>query len=51
MHGTKTGLFTHRQGRIGGRRRMMTKEVVERCRQMLANGSTRQQIADVIGGE
>lgn len=29
---------------------MMTKEVVERCRQMLANGSTRQQIADVIGG-
>ncbi len=36
-------------GRVGGRRRVMTKEVVERCRRMLENGATRQQIADVIG--
>lgn len=27
----------------------MTPEVVERCRRMLENGATRQQIADVIG--
>ena len=27
----------------------MTEEVVERCRRMLENGATRQQIADVIG--
>ncbi|HDK5219735.1 TPA: Hin recombinase, partial [Klebsiella pneumoniae] len=37
------------QGRFGGRRRVMTEEVVERCRRMLENGATRQQIADVIG--
>ncbi|HDG8159943.1 TPA: Hin recombinase, partial [Klebsiella pneumoniae] len=37
------------QGRIGDRRRVMTEEVVERCRRMLENGATRQQIADVIG--
>lgn len=36
-------------GRVGGRRRVMTEEVVERCRRMLENGATRQQIADVIG--
>jgi hypothetical protein len=28
----------------------MTEEVVERCRRMLENGATRQQVADVIGG-
>ncbi|EMX1259170.1 Hin recombinase, partial [Klebsiella pneumoniae] len=37
------------QGRVGGRRRVMTTEVVERCRRMLENGATRQQVADVIG--
>ncbi|HBT4640521.1 TPA: Hin recombinase [Klebsiella pneumoniae] len=37
------------QERVGGRRRVMTEEVVERCRRMLENGATRQQIADVIG--
>ncbi|WP_163613607.1 helix-turn-helix domain-containing protein, partial [Klebsiella variicola] len=37
------------QGRVGGRRRVMTTEVVERCRRMLENGATRQQIADVTG--
>jgi DNA invertase Pin-like site-specific DNA recombinase len=46
---TRAGLAAAReQGRIGGRRRVMT-EVVERCRRMLENGATRQQIADVIG--
>ncbi|MHC6686319.1 DNA-invertase hin [Klebsiella variicola] len=37
------------QGRVGGRRRVMTEEVVVRCRRMLDTGSTRQQVADVIG--
>lgn len=47
---TRAGLAAAReQGRIGGRRRIMTTEVVERCRRMLENGATRQQIADVIG--
>ncbi|MDY7687010.1 helix-turn-helix domain-containing protein, partial [Klebsiella pneumoniae] len=32
-----------------GRRRVMTTEVVERCRRMLGTGATRQQVADVIG--
>ena len=27
----------------------MTEEVVERCRRMLENGATRQQVADVTG--
>ncbi|MFW7624097.1 helix-turn-helix domain-containing protein, partial [Klebsiella quasipneumoniae] len=39
----------HVPGRVGGRRRVMTEEVVERCRRMLENGATRQQVADVIG--
>ncbi|SVM88615.1 DNA-invertase hin [Klebsiella pneumoniae] len=47
---TRAGLVAAReQGRIGGRRRVMTEEVVERGRRMLENGATRQQIADVIG--
>ncbi|RRE43151.1 Hin recombinase [Klebsiella pneumoniae] len=46
--GTGT-VLAKEQGRIGGRRRVMTEEVVERCRRMLENGATRQQIADVIG--
>lgn len=47
---TTSGLAAAReQGRIGGRRRVMTTEVVERCRRMLENGATRQQVADVVG--
>ena len=37
------------QGRVGGRRRVMTENVVEHCRRMLENGATRQQVADVTG--
>lgn len=37
------------QGRVGGRRRVMTTEVVERCHRMLDTGAIRQQVADVIG--
>ncbi|MFV0611210.1 recombinase family protein [Klebsiella aerogenes] len=47
---TRAGLAAAReQGRIGGRRRIMTTEVVQRCRRMLENGATRQQVANVIG--
>lgn len=47
---TRAGLAAAReQGRIGGRRRVMTTDIVEHCRRMLANGATRQQAADVIG--
>ncbi|HBR2884691.1 TPA: recombinase family protein [Klebsiella pneumoniae] len=47
---TRAGLAVARErGRIGGRRRVMTTEVVERCRRMLGTGATRQQVADVIG--
>ncbi|MBM4735526.1 DNA-invertase [Klebsiella variicola] len=47
---TRAGLAAARErGRVGGRRRVMTTEVVERCRRMLENGATRQQVADVIG--
>lgn len=47
---TRAGLSAAReQGRVGGRRRVMTTEVVERCRRMLGTGATRQQVADVIG--
>ncbi|OSZ08682.1 DNA invertase [Klebsiella variicola] len=43
---TRAGLAAAReQGRVG----VMTKEVVERCRQMLANGASRQQVSAVIG--
>lgn len=46
---TRAGLAAAReQGRVGGRRRVMTTEVVERCRRMLGAGATRQQVADVI---
>lgn len=52
MEETLAGLAAAReQGRIGGRRRVMTPEVVDRARRMLENGATRQQIADVIGVE
>ncbi|PHZ91448.1 DNA-invertase (plasmid) [Klebsiella variicola] len=47
---TRAGLAAAReQGRVGGRRRVMTEDVVERCRRMLENGATRQQLADVTG--
>lgn len=47
---TRAGLAAAReQGRVGGRRRVMTEDVVERCRRMLDTGATRQQVADVIG--
>ncbi|WP_446921366.1 recombinase family protein [Klebsiella pneumoniae] len=47
---TRAGLAAAREkGRIGGRRRVMTPEVVERARRILENGATRQQVADVIG--
>lgn len=47
---TRAGLAAAReQGRIGGRRRVMTTDVVERARRMLEKGATRQQEADVTG--
>lgn len=47
---TRAGLAAAKeQGRIGGRRRVMTPEVIERGRRMMGNGATRQQVADVIG--
>ena len=47
---TRAGLAAARErGRIGGRRRVMTSEVVDRAHRMLKNGATRQQVADVIG--
>ncbi|HGW2952809.1 TPA: recombinase family protein [Raoultella ornithinolytica] len=47
---TRAGLAAAReQGRIGGRRRVMTTDVVERARRMLENGATRKQVADVTG--
>ncbi|HBY0150194.1 TPA: Hin recombinase, partial [Klebsiella pneumoniae] len=47
---TRAGLAAAReQGRVVGRRRVMTEEVVDRCRRMLENGATMQQVADVIG--
>lgn len=43
---TRAGLAAAReQGRVGGRRRVMTEEVVEQCRRMLENSATRQQVA------
>lgn len=47
---TRAGLAAAReQGRIGGRRRVMTPEVVDRAHRVLKNGATRQQVADAIG--
>ncbi|BAS34605.1 DNA-invertase hin [Klebsiella pneumoniae] len=47
---TRTALAAAReQGRVGGRRRVMTTEIVERYHTMLENGATRQQLADVTG--
>lgn len=48
---TRAGLAAARGAgeRVGGRRRVMTEDVVEQCRRMLENGATGQQVADVIG--
>jgi hypothetical protein len=47
---TRVGLAAAReQGHIGDYRRIMTTKVVERCRFMLEKGTTRQQVAGVIG--
>ncbi len=47
---TRAGLAAAReQGRVGGRRRVMTPDIVERSRRMLENGATRHQVAEVIG--
>jgi len=47
---TRAGLAAAReQGRIGGRRPVMTPLVIERARHMLERGATRQQVANVCG--
>ncbi|KGD83568.1 DNA invertase Pin-like site-specific DNA recombinase [Pantoea sp. PNA 14-12] len=46
---TRAGLSAAREkGRIGGRRRIMTPDVVERAKRMLTNGATRYQVALVL---
>ncbi|WP_394564454.1 DNA-invertase [Pantoea sp. SGAir0180] len=46
---TRAGLTAAREkGRIGGRRRIMTPDVVERANRMLMNGATRYQVALVL---
>lgn len=46
---TRAGLAAAReQGRIGGRRRIMTEQVVARAKRMFANGATLQQVALVL---
>lgn len=40
---------TREHGRIGGRRRVMTPDVVDRAHRMQESCATRQQVADVIG--
>ena len=45
---TRAGLAAARaKGRIGGRKRVMTEEAVGRAQRMLANGASRQQIAEI----
>ncbi|KNC17486.1 DNA-invertase [Pantoea sp. RIT-PI-b] len=47
---TRAGLAAAREkGRIGGRRRLMTPEITERARRMLAQGATLLQVSLVIG--
>jgi len=47
---TVAGLAAAREkGRIGGRKRIMTEDVVERARRMFANGATLHQVANIIG--
>ncbi|MDJ0088248.1 recombinase family protein [Pantoea allii] len=46
---TRAGLTAAREkGRIGGRRRIMTPEVVARAERMMANGATLHQVALVL---
>lgn len=46
---TLAGLEAARlQGRIGGRKRIMTSEVIERAKRMFTNGATLQQVALVL---
>jgi DNA invertase Pin-like site-specific DNA recombinase len=46
---TRAGLAAAReQGRIGGRRRIMTEQVVARAKRMFAQGATLQQVALVL---
>lgn len=46
---TRAGLSAAREkGRIGGRRHIMTPDVVERAKRMLTNGATRYQVALVL---
>jgi len=47
---TRAGLAAAREkGRIGGRRRIMTPEVTDRARRMLAQGATLLQVSLVLG--
>lgn len=47
---TRAGLDAARlQGRIGGRKRLMTQDVLFRAEAMLATGATRLQVANVVG--
>lgn len=47
---TRAGLDAARlQGRIGGRKRLMTPDVLCRAEAMLATGATRFQVANVVG--
>ena len=47
---TRAGLAAARErGRIGGRRKTMTRTIINRAEEMLVAGATRQQVADVIG--
>ncbi|WP_213994159.1 recombinase family protein [Sodalis sp. dw_96] len=46
---TLAGLAAARaEGRIGGRRRIMTEQVINRARRMFANGATLQQVALIL---
>ncbi|KFX18562.1 DNA-invertase [Pectobacterium parvum] len=47
---TRAGLDTARlQGRISGRKRLMTQDVLCRAEAMLATGATRLQVTNVVG--
>ncbi|QPI45218.1 helix-turn-helix domain-containing protein [Pectobacterium aroidearum] len=47
---TRAGLDAARlQGRIGGRKRLMTPDVFCRAKAMLATGATRLQVANIVG--
>lgn len=46
---TRAGLLAAREnGRIGGRRRIMTAELTEKARRMIANGATVHQVALIL---